>query len=461
MSVDIKDCHPKIIESIERMLIDIKYQMPFYGQFNLNINFRDATKRIPNCGVNVKSSGMYFYYNSTFLDELGTVDGEIKGADANEKVFNEWERQKQINFIILHEDYHLLFNHPQRTVAGRFDPYLANIVQDMIINAVIWQDIDHNFVSIPRYADNAINRAKGIAGKSMALFLPKEYIEEHGLPIFEQLYNWIRDKKREHDDADGENSGPAYGEFGTTGENGQDMDTFSLDNIFDNLNDTQGQYMDSHMEDDVPEELRESMVQDVIERMRSRGLVKGNIEKSLEKLRKKKKDYLREIKRSLANEIMGDQKIRTITRPNRRGIKGIKGNRKVKHKINVILDTSGSMSGMIEKILEYVFRNDISINLFQIDTEIQDALELNSMRDFNKINLSGFGGTCLQPGINLLSSSKQYNKFNTVILTDGYCDTLDMSRLKGKVLGITCGDSIPISHNAKGGYREIVIEELR
>lgn len=471
MSLELQNCHPKIIESVERMLIDIKYGMPFYGEFNLNINFRNATKRLPTCGVNVKSSGMYFYYNENFLNDLGTVDGEIVGKTEEERLHNMWERQKQINFIVIHEDYHLLFNHPQRTVAGRFDPYLANVVQDMIINSIIWEDIDHGFVSIPKYPDNEENRANNTAGKNMALFLPPEYIKEGGMPIFEQLYNWMREKKREHDEekAKGEGGGQGdndngegesdYGPYGMSGN--QTVDTYSLESIFDNIDNTQGQYMDVHMEDEIPEELRESIVNDVVERMRARGLVKGGHEETLNKLRKKRKDYLREIKRSIANEIFGTNKTPTITRPNRRGIKGIKGNRKIKNQINVLLDTSGSMHGMIEKTLEYIFRNDIEIYICQVDTEVHSMEAISSMEELQKMDITGFGGTILQPGIDLITKSKIYNRLNTVILTDGYCDTLDMSKMNGRVLGISCGDPIPISSKPKKGYREIIIENTK
>jgi hypothetical protein len=44
----------------------------------------------------------------------------------------------------------LLFNHPQRTVTGQYDHKLSNIVQDMIINHVIWEDISHTFIEIPK-----------------------------------------------------------------------------------------------------------------------------------------------------------------------------------------------------------------------------------------------------------------------------------------------------------------------
>ena len=460
--VNLKNSHPLITESVERMLIDVKHKMPFYGQFNLMVNFK-GTDSIPTCGVNVTRRGMYFYYNGEFLDELGTKDGQIQGKTKDEIKFNVKERQKQVNFIVLHEDFHLLFNHPQRTVAGRFNPYLSNIAQDMIINSIIWDDINHEFISIPKYPDNEENREKGIAGKNMTLFLPKEYIKDGGEPIFEELYNWLKDKKDEHDKdrADGAPStsqGDGYGMHGTT-PNGNDVETFSLDNIFDHMDENGGQWLDSHMEDDVTDELRDTMIRDVVDRLKSRGFSSSNVEQTLMKLRKKKKDYLREIKRSISNEIMGNKKIPTITRPNRRGIKGIKGNRKVKSKINVLLDTSGSMSGMFEKVLEYVFQNDVEINICEVDTQVHKMETVSSMKELQKLNIIGLGGTILQPGIDLIANSKDYNRFNTVLLTDGWCDTLDMSRIKGRVLGITCGDEIPVSAKPRKGYKEIKVEK--
>ena len=85
--------------------------------------------------------------------------------------------------------------------------------------------------------------------------------------------------------------------------------------------------------DDVPEEMREAMVKEVMERLSARGLSAGNVEQTLNKLRKKRKDYLKEIKRAVSNMIFGTLKQKTIVKPNRRQISGLKGNRKVKTKI--------------------------------------------------------------------------------------------------------------------------------
>jgi hypothetical protein len=67
-------------------------------------------------------------------------------------------------------------------MAGQYDHKMANIAQDMIINHIIWEDINHNFVEIPKDKN----------GKNMALFVPKEYT---GKLIFEELYEWLKEEK--------------------------------------------------------------------------------------------------------------------------------------------------------------------------------------------------------------------------------------------------------------------------
>lgn len=464
--VDMGSNHPTLVEAVERMLIDVKFELPFYGEFNLNINFRDSTKKMRTCATNVKSTGMYFYYNADFLSSLNTVDGEISGVGEEEIKFNKWERQKQVNFLLLHNNYHLLFNHPQRMIAGNFKPSFANIAQDMIINSTLWGDITQEFISVPKYPDNKENRASDVANKHMALFIPRKYVEQDGDAIFEELYSWLREEHMRWDNnrkqnSDQPNTDPMYGDYGVYGENNTSVNMFSLDYIFSQLDENEGSFMDEHMDDTVPEEVRENFVNDVIEGLRGRGLVKGDIETTLDKLRKKRKDYLREIKRCISNDILGNIKKKSLSKPNRRGIKGLKGNKKIKAEINVILDTSGSMGGLFEKVLSYVFQRDITINMFQVDTEVHGVKKITSMREMQHIDIQGLGGTMLQPGIDMLTEKgSEYQNYNTVILTDGYCDTLDLSKVNGRVLGITTGCAIPMSNKPKNGfYKEITVDE--
>ena len=474
--------HEKLIEAIQRMLIDTRVNLPYYGNFNLFINFKER-KDIDTCAVNMTASGMNFYYNSEFLNRLS---------------------QKEVNFITLHEDFHLLWNHPKRTITGQYDHKLSNIAQDMIINHIIWEDIPHTFVEIPKDKD----------GRNMALFVPKEY---EGKLIFEELYEWLRDQKEKREksksscqscsgtgkkdqsqsgngDSDskpqkgkgkgkgkgksdqqqeqkGDSSGESgsddcpdcsgdskYGPYGKNPKNEKStIDTWSLDQIFDNLDSNNGNYMDVHLDDEISEEMRESIIRESMDRLQSRGLSSGNIETTLNKLRKQRKDYLREIKRAVSNLIFGTRKSKSIERPNRRGIEGVKGVRKVKTKINVGLDTSGSMCGAstFEKILGFVYQSDIEMNFMESDTEVKWVQNIKSKKQLQSIPIKGLGGTCLSPMIDYIAEN--HNDCATVLLTDGYTDSLDFSRIKGRVLIISVGVPCPIT-KSNGKVKQICIQ---
>jgi hypothetical protein len=376
----------------------------------------------------------------------------------------------------------------------------------MIINHVIWEDIPHAFVEIPKSPD----------GKNMALFVPKEY---EGKLIFEELYEWLKEEKEkwqkeqkknsecqscngsgkkdgqgqqpgdgkgEKQDGEGEgqqpgdgqgkgegescpdcqgtgNEGgkdssgkPSYGPYGKNpSKDGESLDTWSKEQIFQDMENGTGEDLDKHIGDDVPEDMRDAMVKDVMERLAARGLSAGNVEQTLNKLRKKRKDYLKEIKRAVSSVIFGTVKERTIVKPNRKQISGLKGNRKVKTKINCILDTSGSMGGTFERVLSYIYRNDIEINLIEADTEVKWIENIKNKRKLETMVIKGLGGTILQPAINMVA--EDFNQYNTVVLTDGYCDSLDLSKIKGKVLMISIGVKVPISRS-NGKVKQIMVE---
>lgn len=481
----VKNIHEKLLNTIQTMLIDTKVNLPYYGEFNLHVNFHEQDS-IGTCAVNVTPKGMNFFYSPKFLENMS---------------------QKEVNFIALHEDFHLLFNHPRRTITGQYDHKLSNIAQDMIINHVIWEDISHSFVEIPKDKN----------GKNMALFVPKEYT---GKLIFEELYEWLKEEKdkfqkkqkegkcqnsecqscggsgkkqdgqskQESGDQQGKGQGqdnqpgegqepcpdcdgtgneggkdasgkPSYGPYGKNpgGKNGESIDTWSTDQIFQDMENGSGEYLDKHIGDDVPEEMREAMVRDVMDRLQARGLSAGNVESTLNKLRKQRKDYLKEIKRSISNEIFGHIKTKTIVKPNRRQIQGLKGNRKIKTKINVILDCSGSMGGQgdFEKVLSYVYQSDIEMNFIQADTQVNWVETFKKKRQLETMKIHGLGGTVLQPAVDYVV--EKFNEFNTVMLTDGYCDSLDFSKVKGRVLLITIGTAVPIS-KSNGKVKQITVE---
>lgn len=433
----IKNIHEKLLNTVQSMLVDSKLNLPYYGEFNLHISFHEQ-ESIQTCAVNVGPKGMNFYYNSKFLENL---------------------TQKEVNFIDIHEIFHLLLDHPKRTSGGLYNHKLSNIAQDMIINHIIWEDLDHSFVEIPKNED----------GKNMALFIPKEYT---GKLIFEELYEWLKEEKEKWDNCNGSDKNsekdskkdssdkPSYGPYGKKSRKSKDnIETWSKEKLFEDLDNGTGEYLDKHIGDDVPQEMREGIVKDMMDKLKARGLITGTLESTIEKLRKKRKDYLKEIKRTISSVIFGTIKENTITKPNRKQISGVKGFRKIKTKINVILDVSGSMHGLIEKVLNYVYQNDIEINLIQADTQVNKVNTLKSGKKIEQVKIVGFGGTVLQPSIDYVS--KHFNKYNTVLLTDGYCDTLDLSKLKGKILVITAGIKVPISRMGKNVKQIFVDTELK
>jgi predicted metal-dependent peptidase len=158
--------------------------------------------------------------------------------------------------------------------------------------------------------------------------------------------------------------------------------------------------------------------------------------------------------------IFGTKKQKTIVKPNRRGISGLKGNRKVKTKINVILDTSGSMGGQgtFERVLSYVYQNDIEINFIQGDTEVKWVENFKKKRQLETMRIHGLGGTAMQPSINHVVEN--YNDFATVLLTDGYTDSLDTSKLRKNLLVISVGTPCPIT-KSNGKTKQITIENTR
>ena len=487
MIVD-KNIHEKLIDSIQEMAVDLRVNLPYYANFLLFVSFHED-KNISTCGVNMTAKGMNYYYNSDFLNTLS---------------------QKEVNFVNVHECFHLLWNHPKRTISGQYDHKLSNIAQDMIINHVIVEDLPNFFVEIPKDSD----------GKNMALFVPKEY---KGELIFEELYEWLRDEKEKREKKkkscssscqtcngtgkkqskqgqqpqQGQGQQPQQGQgqqpqqgngqgqpqpgqgtgqgqepcpdcqgngqgdgYGPNGKNPRDekgtIDTWSLDHIFDNIDNNDGQYLDVHLGDDIPEELRDAMIKDSMERLKARGLEAGNIEKTINKLRKKRKDYLKYIKRSVSNLLFGTKKNKTIIKPNRRQIEGLKGHKKIKTRIVCILDVSGSMWGLTEKVLNYIYRNDIEVILIQADTEVKATERVKSIKDLERVKVRGGGGTCLQSSIDY--AAEKYPTTNLLILSDGYTDSFSFAKTKVNVLIVSAGVKCPIAHS-NGKVKQILVDQ--
>jgi len=115
--------------------------------------------------------------------------------------------------------------------------------------------------------------------------------------------------------------------------------------------------------------------------------------------------------------------------------------------INWVLDTSGSFYGgdKYKEIVAYIFSRCITVNVIQIDHEIQSIKPINSLKEFNNQMFLGRGGTILQPAFDYISNPKNdLNMNNTILSTDGFTDFLDFSLLNTQVLILSTDCECPI-----------------
>lgn len=413
--------------------------LQFYGEFCQFINFKKS-HGLDTCGVTVDIHGMRFFFNSEFVDDL---------------------TQEEMNFVMLHEIFHLLWDHRARTRRLGYQHEYSNIVQDMIINDVIKTDI----VDKMKYHNKKTGRNLNFAevpvdretNKVWVLHKPEEY---SGVLSFEEMYEWLMIEKEKYDvwkhqctcDKDLDcKCNRMHGKAQCTCMDCPVSDY--LRKLFDQVEMGILDFLDCHLPDDIPPEYRKSIIDNVKNALKNRGLLTGDIQATIDKITKSKKDYIKDIKIGI-NELFGTFKQKSMTKRNRRGIPGVKGKRKDSYALNVMLDVSGSMEGYFEKALSYIFQNDIMINLIQCDTEVKSYTTIKSKTDFKKIVIYGLGGTTLQSGVDYISSNKNINKLNTLILTDGLTDKMDVTKLKRCMI---------ISNNEKcqiiGDARQIVIKD--
>ena len=425
--IKVEGSHPVIEESIINMVL----QKPttFYGEFTFFLTF--ISMNYKTCGVNVDKRGNFvFYFNPEFVKNL---------------------TKPEMNFVIIHEDFHLLWDHPIRSVG--MDKRIANMAMDMIINQIIFEDL-----ILFEGLDYFIQSPKDEDGNNTCLFIPKKY---NGEMIFEELYDWLKDDYDKWIKKGIKYVDPDYGTHHTRPSskkyNNISPGMYSLELFYQNLEKNNGLTLDEHLLDELPPEVKKQLVDKILQNCKNRGLIGDKIEKILNKIRKSKKDYLKDIKRTLSKDIIGTSKEKSIIRPNRRNIEGLKGKIKYKNKINVILDTSGSMTGEFEKVLSYIFRHDIELNLVMGDTEVKDFIVIKKENQLQKMTIKGLGGTELNPLIKFISKNDKLNCYNNVILTDGYTDKLDFTEIKGKTLILSTAKWCPVINNDR--VKQIIIDK--
>jgi len=463
--------HPNIKDAIHYFITnftpdDVNVALDFYGFLCTQFTYYEDTEEngIGTAGVSFsKANGLQFYYNPDFIKNLDP--GTMK-------------------FIMLHECEHVLYNHLRRCSFRMLS--IWNIATDAIINS----DLNQHFKNMDVVVIDA----------SQWVLLHSEY---DGKKVSEYVYDWLLLRSKKLRDAYiklvKQNTGIEledgfiYDDQKTLNIlinndvefiNEIDMFGVTLQDVYTEANMTTPPYisdkncdkyliyrnyiMDNHMvgegDDGLVDDSSsyfESYLKDIISKYKaeksSRGLSTGHLDKYFSKYFERKPDHIRSVKKVLSEHAFGSKKVATWKRPNYY-VSGLKGYVKHKIDITVLLDVSGSMSDEFNRVLNFIYQNDLIINLVQCDTEVQKHTILKSRPDFYKIQIKGLGGTILQPGIDYITSNKKIKRNNLVILTDGETDHLNFSQFKGQVVILSTKKKCSVCEYYKGQVKQIVFK---
>lgn len=348
-------------------------------------------------GVTIKDKKIYMLYNSTFINSLS---------------------DKELIFVLIHEVFHILLHHHFRQ---GLNSLTNNIANGLLVNQVQDIIINESIVGSEAYSQQMTFPSGGCRLYDLEKSANKKY---DGLFAFEPLWLWMLDNvnmpKNDNENTD-------YIKVG----------------------------FDSHINKEISEEDAmelEDVSKELFNSFKERGTLPDKLVRDLEQSLMKKPDYLKIIKKIISSYLLHGSKFKTFTRPHIYNIEGLKGKTYRKYQINVILDTSGSMCDEFKTVLSFLYKNKVVSTLIQIDTEIQSITKITKDSQLKNIKITGLGGTKLQPAIDYITTSK-LNTYTNLILTDGYTDNLDLTRLNKNTLILTTGRPCTV----KGKCRQIYI----
>lgn len=425
--------HQRIIDIIIEWMLD-KSELSFFGNFLSRISYKED-KNLPTCAVRANQYGFELIYGSKYIEEASDLD---------------------LRHTLIHEVFHCLNRHLSRIEDLNHDMLTANISADVVVNYLT--SYYEN-----RYPDK-VKAELDIVRK------PEEY---DGLMIYENVYTWIKEKQKERQQnnckasngSGGSGSGKKEKNECSSDCNGNCSNNNSkeLEDILDHLDNsktitivledgTEGityeGSIDVHLPDTISEEEAKDMARNVVENIRqtTRGRIPGNVEECV-KIQKRKEDPVKKLKKASSN-LCFTSRGRTFRKMNRRQIEGIKGVRREGFTINCIVDVSGSMSGLVERSIGVILNTETTVNLIKIDTQVRDHEVLRRSTDMKEFTYKGGVGTVLQPSIDYVLGKKELKNNGTLLITDGYTDSLDLSGLHHVIIA-TVGKEPPIKTESK------------
>jgi len=389
-----KNIHPIIMNNIINWIILPKNNLAYFGHFLSKMVFEENDK-IKTMAVTVSKNGFKLLYNTNFIENI---------------------TEAEVRFILLHEIFHCINLHLSRI--KKYDRNIANYAMDMVVNK--------QAANIKKVVNVDIIEPENI------IKLPNEY---NGPIVFESIYEWLisnKDKK--------------------------DHTYFETQQMFDNLK--KGEYFDEHFDldsFDITEEEIQHKLNKINKEIQNelKGNIPGIIKNLIYDVKKRKENPVKLLKTLMSDSAYSSRR-KTFRKLNKKGIPGVKGNIKTSMSFNCIADVSGSMKDILKEVIGIITNSMLHMNLIKVDTIVQSHEIYEKASDLKKLNFIGCGGTILQPGIDYIAKNKTLNKNGTIIITDGYIDKLDLSKLNEVILVYT--NLKPTLYQKSKKYREIKIE---
>jgi predicted metal-dependent peptidase len=222
------------------------------------------------------------------------------------------------------------------------------------------------------------------------------------------------------------------------------------------------------LDDFTPGDENEVSPEEIANRMRgidayckARGIESGFVDALMKQITPQKENYLSVIF-STVNKLKGSGSLnRTFKKINKKHSDSefiVKGRFYDVKSLNIVCDASGSMGGCVEPILGFCIKDNYVGNLVFCDTVVNEKniVKIKSQKDIRNLKslYDIYGGTELMPGINYVKQN--FGRENLLILTDGYCDVLDLSSYK-KVVIISCGIKCEVINEPRF-FRQIVVD---
>ena len=495
--------HPKIEKAIVLFISNMDlYDFRFFGEFGTYINYEESTE-IPTAGVFYRNGKIYMAWNRKFVDSLPFE--QVVFLYLHEISHLLGNCHKRVEYNNLNHKYANIAHDMVINSSLIDDPQLKNYIQMIPKGFVVPDNYDGDKILEPIYAyirehDKKAQEKKDQKDKNSGKDPKnenqqgqkkdennqesqngeKDQNQQSGQGDQEQDENQNGNSQEQDENGNGQEQGDQDGDGQEQGQgngngSGQpDPNTQGgegsgnnplTDNVADDIPTKEhggigdlpedrmyvdqgkdGQTMDVHFDpkNKIEKEMLEKAAKDITEKLKNRGLISSSVERILGNLEKKPNNWLNQLKRWITGVKGIGNYTKTFKRQNRYGIEGLRGKRKDAIVFDVILDTSGSMLGDIEKVLGTILRDGIMCNIVQIDTKVQSDTVISSPRELKQLDLKGFGGTILQPAIDYIGEKKQQPR-PLVIMTDGYTDHLDVSKIRDKVVVLTTGVNPPIS----------------